>query len=72
MYLAWQQKEDPTRFLHFFIFEDEAASERHGQSAAVKKFEAAYSPELIGKVEFTNYELIAGKPMLESFLKGMK
>src|SRR5215510_14295891 len=29
MYLAWQQQDDPTRFVHFFIFEDEAAHKAH-------------------------------------------
>ena len=62
MYLAWQQKDDPTRFLHFFIFEDAAAQARHGESDAVKRFEAVYSPELAeGPVVFTDYELVAGK-----------
>ena len=62
MYLAWQQKDDPTRFLHFFIFEDAAAQTRHGQSTAVQRFESAYSPELVGgDVVFTDYEMIAGK-----------
>ena len=62
MYLAWQQKDDPTRFLHLFIFADEAAQKRHGESDAVKRFEAVYSPELVGgEVVFTNYEMIAGK-----------
>jgi quinol monooxygenase YgiN len=62
MYLAWQEKDDPTRFVHLFIFADAAAHERHGQSDAVKRFEAAYSPELVGgDVIFTDYEMIAGK-----------
>lgn len=62
MYLAWQQKDDPTRFMHFFIFEDAAAQLRHGESEAVKRFESVYSPELVGgEVVFTDYELIAGK-----------
>jgi quinol monooxygenase YgiN len=62
MYLAWQEKDDPTHFLHLFIFEDAAAQARHGQSDAVKRFEAVYSPELVeGKVVFTDYEMIAGK-----------
>src|SRR3981081_541294 len=46
MYLAWQEKEHPPRFVHLFIFADAAAHARHGQSEAVKRFEAAYSPEL--------------------------
>jgi quinol monooxygenase YgiN len=62
MYLAWQQKDDPTRFLHLFIFEDAAAQTRHGQSDAVKRFESIYSPELVGgDVVFTDYELVSGK-----------
>jgi quinol monooxygenase YgiN len=62
MYLAWQQKDDPTRFIHHFIFADADAQARHGQSEAVKHFEAIYSPELIGgDVVFTDYEMVAGK-----------
>jgi quinol monooxygenase YgiN len=62
MYLAWQQKDDPTKFLHLFIFADAAARERHGQSAAVEKFKSAYTPELVGgAVKFTEYEMIAGR-----------
>ena len=62
MYLAWQQKDDPTRFVHFFIFEDEAALKAHSESAEVKRFEEAYGPELDGGgVEFVDYEMIAGK-----------
>jgi quinol monooxygenase YgiN len=62
MYLAWQQKDDPTRFLHLFIFEDAAAQTRHGQSDAVKRFESIYSPDLCGgEVVFTDYELVSGK-----------
>jgi quinol monooxygenase YgiN len=60
VYFAWQQKDDPTRFVHFFIFEDEAAHTLHSQSAAVKRFEAAYRPELTGgDVVFTDYVLVA-------------
>jgi quinol monooxygenase YgiN len=69
MYLAWQEKNDPTRFLHLFIFEDAAAQTRHGQSEAVKRFESVYSPELVGgEVVFTDYELIAGKPTAEQWV----
>src|SRR3984893_18934125 len=68
MYLAWQQKDDPTRFLHFFIFQDAAAQTRHGQSEAVNRFESVYSPELVGgDVVFTDDELIAGKPTGEQW-----
>jgi|ERR1700730_12526339 quinol monooxygenase YgiN len=60
LYVAWQQKDDPTRFVHFFIFANEAAHAVHASSDAVKKFEAAYRPELSeGGVVFTDYEVIA-------------
>jgi quinol monooxygenase YgiN len=35
MYAAWQQKDDPSRFVHFFIFEDAAAHDVHSKSTAV-------------------------------------
>jgi quinol monooxygenase YgiN len=60
MYVAWQQKSDPTRFLHFFIFDEEGAHKVHSGSDAVKRFEAAYGPELSGgNVVFTDYQLVA-------------
>lgn len=60
MYLAWQQQDDPTRFVHFFIFDDEAARQAHGRSEAVKRFEDAYRPELDGgDVVFTDYHMVA-------------
>ena len=60
MYVAWQQQDDPTRFIHLFIFEDSAAQTRHSESAAVKRFESIYSPELVGgDVVFTDFNLVA-------------
>ena len=60
VYSAWQQRDDPTRFVHLFTFADEAAHEAHGSSAAVRRFEAVYGPELVGgPVVFTDYELVA-------------
>lgn len=59
-YAAWQQVDDPTAFVHLFIFEDEAAHQAHGGSDAVRRFEAVYSPELVGgPVVFTDYGLVA-------------
>lgn len=59
-YVAWQNKDDPTRFIHHFIFEDEAARKIHRQSEAVNRFVSIYSPELVGgEVVFAEYNLIA-------------
>jgi quinol monooxygenase YgiN len=60
VYSAWQQRDDPTRFVHLFTFADEAAHEAHGASDAVRRFEAVYRPVLVGgPVVFTDYELVA-------------
>jgi quinol monooxygenase YgiN len=60
MYTAWQQQDDPTKFVHLFEFEDEAAHQKHGTSEAVRRFEAVYRPELVsGPVVFTDYRQIA-------------
>ena len=60
MYTAWQQEDDPTKFVHLFEFADEAAHQAHGSSDAVRQFEAVYGPELVaGPVVFTDYRLVA-------------
>src|SRR5262249_19948960 len=60
IYTAWQQESDPTKFVHLFEFADEAAHQAHGTSAAVRKFEEVYQPELAaGPVVFTDYLQIA-------------
>jgi len=60
MYTAWQQADDPTRFVRLFEFADEAARQAHGSPEAVRQFEAVYRPELVaGPVVFTDYRQIA-------------
>lgn len=60
MYVAWQRQDDPARFLHLFIFEDEAGQTAHSESAAVAAFEATYRPYLVaGDVTFTDFDLVA-------------
>lgn len=60
LYVAWQADADPTKFVHLFTFEDDAAHQRHGASDAVKQFEAVYQPELVGgPVVFTDYRMVA-------------
>jgi quinol monooxygenase YgiN len=60
MYTAWQERNDPSRFVHLFTFRDEAAHQAHGSSDAVREFESVYQPALVGgPVVFTDYELIA-------------
>jgi quinol monooxygenase YgiN len=60
MYDAWQRQDDPTRFVHLFIFEDAEAQSIHSESAAVAHFEAIYRPELVGgDVVFTDFNMVA-------------
>lgn len=60
MYRAWQSQDDPTTFVHLFEFADEAAHAAHGGSAAVRRFESVYTPELAaGPVRFVDYTQIA-------------
>ena len=60
LYQAWQRHDDPTQFMHLFIFDDEDAHAIHGSSEAVRRFESVYSPELVGgDVVFTDYDLVA-------------
>jgi quinol monooxygenase YgiN len=58
LYTALQQLEEPTSFLHYFIFENEAAMELHRTSPGVEKFTAALYPDLEGEVEFTQWHLL--------------
>src|SRR5512135_2949782 len=55
-YEVWQEKNDPTRFVHIFVFRDADADRRHSESAAVKKFSGILYPECLTPVEFIDYE----------------
>jgi|SRR5215471_1815636 len=69
IYTAWRQRQQPTRFTHFFVFEDELARQAHSRSEAVKRFESVYSPELVGRVVFTDYEQVATTQWLQTALR---
>ena len=58
-YTALQQSDDSTRFLHFMMFQDEAAETKHAGSEGVKRFTDVLYPETLAPVEFTSYEIVA-------------
>lgn len=61
-YEVWQEKEDPTRFVHIFTFRDAEADRIHSESAAVKKFSSILYPECLALVEFVNYRQVVSSP----------
>ncbi len=62
-YLAWQQRDDPARFMHLAVFDDETALEIHHASKALRRFEKLCAPYIVGgPVFFTEYDEVAGKP----------
>jgi quinol monooxygenase YgiN len=61
VYTSLQEAEDATSFLHYYIFADEAARDRHGNGAGAKGFTDILYPVLVGDVEFTEYLVVADK-----------
>ncbi|HEX2991002.1 MAG TPA: antibiotic biosynthesis monooxygenase [Anaerolineales bacterium] len=59
LYTSLQEKENPNHFLHYFIFRDENARDRHARSEAVNRFTSILYPNLIAPVEFTEYLMFA-------------
>lgn len=59
LYSSLQEKEDRNHFLHYLIFKNEAARDKHANSEAVKKFTELLYPNLVAPVEFTECELFA-------------
>ncbi len=59
LYTSVQETGDATSFLHFFVFDDEAAREVHSSSNAVDRFTGVLYPECLAPVEFTEYALVA-------------
>jgi quinol monooxygenase YgiN len=57
-YEVWQERDDPTRFVHIFVFRDAEADRTHSESAAVKKFASILYPECLAPVEFIDYNYV--------------
>jgi quinol monooxygenase YgiN len=55
LYLSLQDSEEPTRFLHVMIFEDDAAQTIHTNSKAVDRFTRTLYPETVDGVIFERF-----------------
>jgi quinol monooxygenase YgiN len=60
-YESWQEKGDPTRFLHVFAFRDGEAERIHSNSQAVDRFIRVLYPECVEPVVFTDFDLITAR-----------
>jgi quinol monooxygenase YgiN len=58
-YEVWQEADQPTRFVHSFVFRDPEADRAHSESAAVKRFASILYPECLAPVEFVDYTQLA-------------
>lgn len=58
-YEVWQERDNPTRFVHSFIFRNADAQRIHSESAAVKKFAGILYLQCLAPVEFIDYRHIA-------------
>lgn len=59
LYTSLQATENPSEFLHYFIFRDEVARDLHAGSDAVNRFTGILYPNLVAPVDFTEYESFA-------------
>src|SRR5690349_23567463 len=57
-YEVWQNAEHPARFVHIFVWRDEAANRIHGESEAVKKFAGILYPNCLAPVQFVEYRQV--------------
>jgi quinol monooxygenase YgiN len=54
-YEVWQEQDEPTRFVHIFVFRDAEADRIHSGSAEVRKFAGVLYPNCLAPVEFVDY-----------------
>jgi quinol monooxygenase YgiN len=58
-YEVWQEQDEPTRFVHIFVFRDAEADRIHSESPEVKKFADILYPNCLAPVEFVDYRHVA-------------
>ena len=61
LYEVWQERDNPTSFVHICVFRDGAADRAHSASPALHKLTGIIGSECLAPVEFIDYELVAAK-----------
>lgn len=54
IYVSLQDREEPTRFMHLMVFEDQAAERRHRISPGYKRFNDLISPYTVDGIRFAD------------------
>jgi quinol monooxygenase YgiN len=57
-YDVWQERGDPTRFVHRFVFRDAEAHLVHSSSREVEQFASVLYPACLAPVEFVDYRQV--------------
>lgn len=60
-YLLHRAQSDPTEFVFYEVYADQAALVTHGSSPAMQQFFAAMGGVVAGRPEITMYEELGGK-----------
>lgn len=58
-YEVWQERDDPTRFVHILVCRDAEADRIHADSPGISKFAGILYPQCREPVEFIDYEAVA-------------
>ncbi len=60
-YLLHRSTADPTEYVYYEVYADQAALAAHGSSEAMQRFFGAVGGLMAGRPEITLYEEVAGK-----------
>ena len=58
-YEVWQERDNPARFAHLFVFSDANADQAHADAAETKKFASILYPQCLEPVKFVDYRQVA-------------
>ncbi|MDX1435736.1 MAG: antibiotic biosynthesis monooxygenase family protein [Anaerolineales bacterium] len=59
LYTSCRDADEPNRYLHFFVFENETAEQRHRATDWVTRFTDVLYPETIDGVNFNRFDLVS-------------